>query len=1564
MSDILNYLVKSINTAVDNKTANLGFDRTRIGYVVSKNSDFCEIVIDSRNFTKVPVYGDIGSIEVGKMAKVIYPCNQVSQMYVLAPPKSGGSGSEFWNLSPDGTTLTTDKDVQTSGDVYANAGRFTDLYIRGEKIDFSTLSKQWNEPNSTTLQTPKAVMIDNSLTLRNPTATQSLTMQVGGDSAFYSTSADYHVFNKTIVSTGNGTTDIGTPIVKFRDGYFTGKMNVGSLNVAGEDIDFTQLGKQWEEPSTNVYSANKQVQITNPVDGSGQYGLVLYDSPKTSSLLMRVQGTAAYIYAGGDTTALILNKTLQNNSGSTYDIGTLASPWRNIIASTSVIVGDGATTGANAMYLQPNGLVPRQTNATTLGTPTSRIANTHLSGRLNLYYSADASVTGYLTHGSNGILYSTSGNFHQFNASAIPLTAGNLDLGTETLPWNNVYANNYYLNGQLIDFTKQWDDSVPGFLSTDRNVRILNNYLTVFGPSGKYIRIGSDNTNYAHFITDATEYYFNKGLTIQGDALPYTDATYSLGSSARAWKDGFFSGNLSAKGDIISNGAIYTARNGVTTTITSQSSTLTHILTDASSGFYFNSRMYINGSLYSYTDGSNDLGEPSRRWRNLYLVGDIYRNGTALSDTLLAKADLVDGLVPISQLPDHLASFQSYPTKADFPATGTANVIYFAEDTELQYRWSGSEYVQMLGSLVLGETADTAYRGDRGKIAYDHSQLTAGNPHNTTKANVGLGNVDNTSDINKPISTAVQTALNGKANTVHTHSATDITSGILPIETGGTNAGSVPDVLRNFTIAGVKNVARRISNDSPWISDKVTVRGSYTDKLWFHDINRINCEISDDDITYTDFAVTDANKRALVAGRGQIQSSILWPKGKYLRITINAEIYCILSELIIHMSSTGASQSYRFERYVASTDTWIEVFPYTNATNGWPGTISIPFTPFAFRTGVPATASKIRLTVYSTNDNNPAYPDSYLYGLEIHGGYQFGVKQEIYTWDSSANMFFPNALLPKTTTTQDIGSTISQWRNGYFSNNLTATTLTLGSTIFTEGDLGKQWDDSVTNTLKTPKTVMIDNALTLRDTAGTQTLTMQLGSDSVYYSTSVNYHVFNKTIIGNSTVDIGTTAVKFRDAYFSGTVNSNILSLVNNGITSTIASENTNYLHFRTNSTQGFYFNKAQFIQGHVFPYTSLIYDIGSTGQRWRRVYANYLNINGTDIDFSLLAEGQWDGTDPNIYSTGRDIVTGPSLTQKQSTNNRTTVISTNASDVSFNTTALNFNFNKPVLPASGSDPDMTLGTTNTRWYQGWFDSADITYLNATYTTAFNVVPNTTGVGNVGLPTNRFLNGYFLNGYFDNINLGPSNIQITATPTNVSIAGDLSVTDLKVAGKSIVDTVYPLGAIYISSTNASPATNFGGVWELVYKKRKDISMYSTGTGIFSRNTTNVSGVTDSGLQITNNVAKIFVNFVNAVAITDSALTLGNLNLATIGIPDVPPVGSGTFSGAVSGWTDAGNAMLMLTISSADGRVQSVDRVPATSVPVGSSCWFETTIALRWSDLSDSICDEWHWRRIE
>lgn len=154
------------------------------------------------------------------------------------------------------------------------------------------------------------------------------------------------------------------------------------------------------------------------------------------------------------------------------------------------------------------------------------------------------------------------------------------------------------------------------------------------------------------------------------------------------------------------------------------------------------------------------------------------------------------GKVPSTQLPSYVDDVLEYSTISKFPIAGETGKIYISQDTNKTYRWSGSNYVVISETLALGETSSTAYAGDKGKIAYDHSQashartdatktevsLTNGNikingvettvythpsgtnPHGTTKSDVGLSNVDNTSDANKPISTAMQTALNDKAN--------------------------------------------------------------------------------------------------------------------------------------------------------------------------------------------------------------------------------------------------------------------------------------------------------------------------------------------------------------------------------------------------------------------------------------------------------------------------------------------------------------------------------------------------------------------------------------------------------------------------------------------------------------------------------------------------------------------------------------------------------------------------------------------------------------------------------
>jgi len=106
------------------------------------------------------------------------------------------------------------------------------------------------------------------------------------------------------------------------------------------------------------------------------------------------------------------------------------------------------------------------------------------------------------------------------------------------------------------------------------------------------------------------------------------------------------------------------------------------------------------------------------------------------------------GKVPSSQLPSFVDDVEEYVDYAGFPVTGESGKIYIALDTNLTYRWGGTTYVEISPSLALGETSSSAYRGDRGKIAYDHSQLLSGNPHNVNKTDIGLSNVPNTDATN------------------------------------------------------------------------------------------------------------------------------------------------------------------------------------------------------------------------------------------------------------------------------------------------------------------------------------------------------------------------------------------------------------------------------------------------------------------------------------------------------------------------------------------------------------------------------------------------------------------------------------------------------------------------------------------------------------------------------------------------------------------------------------------------------------------------------------------------
>ena len=119
-------------------------------------------------------------------------------------------------------------------------------------------------------------------------------------------------------------------------------------------------------------------------------------------------------------------------------------------------------------------------------------------------------------------------------------------------------------------------------------------------------------------------------------------------------------------------------------------------------------------------------------------------NGAVISTTYLKVAQKgvanglaeldANGIIVSSQLPsfvDDVIEGYYYNNKFYKESTHTTQItgetgkIYVnlesGTDQNKTYRWSGSAFVVISETLALGETSSTAYRGDRGKTAYDHA---------------------------------------------------------------------------------------------------------------------------------------------------------------------------------------------------------------------------------------------------------------------------------------------------------------------------------------------------------------------------------------------------------------------------------------------------------------------------------------------------------------------------------------------------------------------------------------------------------------------------------------------------------------------------------------------------------------------------------------------------------------------------------------------------------------------------------------------------------------------------
>ena len=133
--------------------------------------------------------------------------------------------------------------------------------------------------------------------------------------------------------------------------------------------------------------------------------------------------------------------------------------------------------------------------------------------------------------------------------------------------------------------------------------------------------------------------------------------------------------------------------------------------------------------------------------------------GTAAAENVgvangVAELD-ANGKVPSSQLPSYVDDVIEgyYDSVTDrFYEESTFTTVIPPESgkswvdipSNKSYRWTGSVYTRVDEGVQLGETSSTAYRGDRGKTAYDHSQsdhstISPAFTEASTRANIATG---------------------------------------------------------------------------------------------------------------------------------------------------------------------------------------------------------------------------------------------------------------------------------------------------------------------------------------------------------------------------------------------------------------------------------------------------------------------------------------------------------------------------------------------------------------------------------------------------------------------------------------------------------------------------------------------------------------------------------------------------------------------------------------------------------------------------------------------------------
>ncbi len=187
--------------------------------------------------------------------------------------------------------------------------------------------------------------------------------------------------------------------------------------------------------------------------------------------------------------------------------------------------------------------------------------------------------------------------------------------------------------------------------------------------------------------------------------------------------------------------------------------------------------------LLTKLNGIDDGAEVNQTDSEIKTQYENNSNTNAFTDAEKSKVAGLESSKFLGEYASRTALETAYPS----PAVGSyANVDTGVGQDVVRYVWDDDDniYVLQLGESTALTDAQikTQYENNPDTNAFidseksdlssnsDHRGLNSGNPHSVTQTEIGLGNVDNTSDGNKPVSTAQQTEIDTKPDLGETSS--------------------------------------------------------------------------------------------------------------------------------------------------------------------------------------------------------------------------------------------------------------------------------------------------------------------------------------------------------------------------------------------------------------------------------------------------------------------------------------------------------------------------------------------------------------------------------------------------------------------------------------------------------------------------------------------------------------------------------------------------------------------------------------------------------------------------